>query len=222
MQISAYSEYDPLDLFSGSKDRINKAIKDLFSSPQNNFRVFLDGSLIFGALGASADSTKVATQEAFEEALKGVIWGDVGLRTESFLQLIAETIYKSGVMDRLLKVQKLDDIDIEGAIHAYYNIVSEPCTLCRELKEERVAHRYTSLHSISLDESLKIVKNFLIATTAKDCSLMLTFRPWKKGILGSSYNSVHLESTNQTFDYKVDSPFYNMWVYHRFIITLSS
>ncbi|GMN35580.1 hypothetical protein TIFTF001_005377 [Ficus carica] len=129
-EISAYSKYDPLDLFSGSKDRINKAIKDLFSSPQNNFRVFLDGSLIFGALGASADSTNVATQEAFEEALKGVIRGDVGLRTEFFLQLIAETIYKSGVMDRLLKVQKLDDIDIEGAIHAYYNIVSEPCMLC--------------------------------------------------------------------------------------------
>lgn len=207
MQISAFSDYDPLDLFSGSKDKIHKAIKDLFSSPQNNFRVFLDGSLIFGALGASADSTNFVIQEAFEDALKGVIWGDQGLRTKAFLQLLSETIYTSGVMDRLLKVQELDDIDIEGAIHAYYNIISEPCMVCRDLEEEKVVHRYSSLHSISLDESLKIVKNFLIAATAKDCSLMMSFRLRKEGISESSYNSVYLKSTNQTFDYKVDSPF---------------
>ncbi|XP_024030275.1 inositol-pentakisphosphate 2-kinase isoform X2 [Morus notabilis] len=202
-EISAFSDYDPLDLFSGSKDKIHKAIKDLFSSPQNNFRVFLDGSLIFGALGATADSTNFVIQEAFEVALKGVIWGDQGLRTKAFLQLLSETIYTSGVMDRLLKVQELDDIDIEGAIHAYYNIISEPCMVCRDLEEEKVAHRYSSLHSISLDESLKIVKNFLIAATAKDCSLMMSFRLRKEGISESSYNSVSLKSTNQTFDYKV-------------------
>ena len=207
LQISSFSEYDPLDLFSGLKDRIDKAIKDLFSAPQNNFRVFLDGSLIFGALGGAADSTNFVIQEAFEDALKDFIRGDRGLRTESFLQLIAETIYTSGVMDRLIEVQKLDNLDIEGAIHAYYNIISEPCTICRDLGEMKVPHRYTSLHSISLDESLKIVKNFLIATTAKDCSLMMSFRLRKEIISGSSHNSVYLKSTNQTFDYKVESPF---------------
>ncbi|PON54919.1 Inositol-pentakisphosphate 2-kinase [Parasponia andersonii] len=202
-EVSSFSEYDPLDLFSGLKDRIHKSIKDLFFTPQNNFRVFLDGSLIFGALGAAAGSTNFVIQEAFEDALKDVIQGDYGLRSESFLQLIADTIYVSGIMDRLIEVQKLDNLDIEGAIHAYYNIVSEPCTVCRELGEEKVSHSYASLHSISLDESLKIVKNFLIATTAKDCSFMMCFRLRKEGISGSSYSSVYLKSTNQTFDYKV-------------------
>ncbi|KAF3446350.1 hypothetical protein FNV43_RR11529 [Rhamnella rubrinervis] len=202
-EISEYSEYDPIDLFSQSKDRILKALMNLFTTPQNNFRVFFNGTLIFGALGGTAGSTNCMIGEAFEDALKGVILGDHGMRTRSFLQLIAETVYKSGIMYRLLEVQKLDTFDIEGAIHAYYDIISEPCMVCRELGEEKVLHRYKSLHSKSLDESLKIVKDFLIAATAKDCSLMISFRPGKEGNSGSSCNSVYLESTNQTFDYKV-------------------
>ncbi|XP_062097386.1 inositol-pentakisphosphate 2-kinase-like [Humulus lupulus] len=201
-EISSFSEYDPIDLFSGVKDRIHKSINDLLSSPQNNFRVFLDGSLIFGTLGGIADSTNSVILEGFEDALKDVILGDHGLRTESFIQLIAETIYTSGVMDRLIELQKLENLDIEGAIHAYYNIICEPCKVCRELGEEKVPHKYTTLHSISLDESLKIVKNFLIGTTAKDCSLMMSFKP-RKGVSESPYDSVYLKSTRQTFDYKV-------------------
>ncbi|RXH73242.1 hypothetical protein DVH24_012926 [Malus domestica] len=204
IKISEYSEYDPLDLFSGSKDRIHKAIKDLFSTPQNNFRVFLNGSLIFGGLGGGAHSTNLAIGGAFEDALKGVIQGGDGLRTKSFLQLIAETVHKSGVLDRLLEVQKLDNLDIDGAIHAYYDIISEPCMVCRELGKEEVSQKYLSLHSMSLDESLKIVKDFLIATSAKDCSLMISFRPRKDGNPESPYNNLHLESTNQSFDYKVN------------------
>lgn len=203
LQISEYSEYDPIDLFSRSKDRIHRAIKNLFTTPQNNFRVFFNGTLKFGALGGTAGSTNCMIGEAFEDALKGVILGEHGMRTGSFLQLIAETVYNSGIMYRLLEVQKLDTFDIEGAIHAYYDIISEPCKVCRELGEEKVLHRYKSLHSKSMDESLKIVKDFLIAATAKDCSLMISFRPGKEGNSGS-YNSVYLESTNQTFDYKVD------------------
>ncbi|XP_060967090.1 inositol-pentakisphosphate 2-kinase [Cannabis sativa] len=219
-EISSFSEYDPLDLFSGVMDRIQKSIKDLFSSPQNNFRVFLDGSLIFGTLGGIADSTNSVIQEAFEDALKDVIVGDQGRRTDSFIQLIAETIYTSGVMERLIKLQKLDNLDIEGAIHAYYNIISEPCKVCRELGEEKVRDKYTTLHSISLDESLKIVKNFLIGTTAKDCSLMMSFKLKKEGDTESTYDSVYLKSTSQTFDYKacfIDldlKPFENMQEYY--------
>ncbi|XP_050267512.1 LOW QUALITY PROTEIN: inositol-pentakisphosphate 2-kinase-like [Quercus robur] len=200
-EISELSEYNPLDLFSKSEGKIHKAINDLFTTPQNNFRVFLNGSLIFGGLGGGADSTNVVTSEAFEDALKPVIRADSGLRTKNFLQLVSETVYKSGILDQLLEVQKLDKFDIEGAIHAYYDIISESCPVCGELGEEEVSHRYTSLHSIPMDESLKIVKDYLVAATAKDCSLMISFRPRADGDLGSPYN-VHLESTNQTFDYK--------------------
>ncbi|KAK4797033.1 hypothetical protein SAY86_029359 [Trapa natans] len=200
-EISEISEYDPLDLFSRSKDRMHKALRALYDTPQNNFRVFFDGSLILGGLGGAADSTTKLMGEKLKDVLKSIIQSDDGLRTKIFLELIIETIHKSGVLDRLLDVQKLDNCDVEGAIHAYYNIVSQPCIACKELGEDDLLHNRNPLHSLSLDESLKIVKDFLISATAKDCSLMMCFKP--RGVVSnSSYNSVQLESTGQVFEYK--------------------
>ncbi|KAL5144466.1 Inositol-pentakisphosphate 2-kinase [Glycine soja] len=204
LQISLLSKYNPLDLFSGSKERIYKAIKDLFTTPQNNFRVFMNGSLIFGGLGGGAEDTNFGIAKAFENALKSVIQADNGLCTENLLTLVAEAVKKSGVLDRLLDVQKLDNVDIEGAIHAYYDITRQQCIICRELSEEQLK-RYTSLHSASLDESLRIVKDYLIAATAKDCSFMICFRQRKAGDSGSGSicSNIYLESTKQTFDFKL-------------------
>ncbi|XWS14544.1 hypothetical protein CRYUN_Cryun35bG0019000 [Craigia yunnanensis] len=204
-EVSEYSKYNPLDLFSGSRDGICKAIEALYATPQNNFRVFLNGSLVFGGLGHRTDSSIILVGEAFEDALKNVIHADNGLRTSSFIQLVAETVYTSGILDQLLEVQKLDTYDIEGAIHAYYNVISQPCMVCGELSKDKLSHHYASLHSIPLDESLKIVKDYLIAATAKDCSLMISFRPKEDGDLpsGSSHKTVYLGSTNQVFEYKV-------------------
>ncbi|GMI82538.1 hypothetical protein like AT1G22100 [Hibiscus trionum] len=201
-EVSEYSKYNPLELFSGSREGIQKAIEALYATPQNNFRVFFNGSIVFGSLGGGTDRTTALVGEAFEDTLKNIIQAENGQRTTSFIQLVAETIYASGALDKLLEVQKLDTHDIEGAIHAYYNITSQPCMVCRELSKDKLSCRYTSLHSIPLDESLKIVKDYLIAATAKDCSLMISFRPKEDGRL-PSHNTVYLGSTDQVFEYKV-------------------
>nr|DAA64569.1 TPA_exp: inositol-pentakisphosphate 2-kinase 555 [Ricinus communis] len=203
-ETSEVSQYDPLDIFSGSKERIQKAISDLYATPQNNFRVFLNGSLIFGGLGGGTNKTSIVIGQGFEDALKGFIQADDGLRTTSLIELVAEAIYSSQVLDRLLAVQKLDHLDIEGAIHAYYNVISQPCVVCRELDEAGLPHKYVALHSIPMDESLKIVKDFLISATAKDCSLMISFRSREDADFGSPYSNIYLQSTNQNFDYKVN------------------
>lgn len=202
-KISEISAYDPLDLFSGSSERVRKAIKGLFMTPQNNFRVFLNGSLILGALGGNADTTSCDVGETFENALECVIQAADGQRTQCFLDLISKTIFSSGLLNKVLEVQKLDNIDIEGAIHAYYDVISQPCTVCNERSaEDQLSKKYNSLHSISKDESLKIVRNYLISATAKDLSMMISFRPRKDGSVESPYSMVSLESTNQSFDYK--------------------
>ncbi|KAL2504063.1 Inositol-pentakisphosphate 2-kinase family protein [Abeliophyllum distichum] len=201
-KISQISKYDPLDLFSGSKDRVQNAMKSLLLTPQNNFRVFLNGSLIFGGLGGGADSTTCMVDRAFDHALKHVIRAEDGMRTKYFLELVTESVFKSGLLNRLLEVQKLDIIDIEGAIHLYYDIVSQPCMVCREKGENE---RNASPHSIPRDQSLKIVRDYLTSATAKDLSMMISFNSRENGNLESSHSTVYLESTNQFFDYKVNN-----------------
>ncbi|KAK9075599.1 hypothetical protein SSX86_003925 [Deinandra increscens subsp. villosa] len=194
------SEYDPLDMFSGSKGRVVKSVKDLFLTPQNNFRVFLNGRLVFGSLGGGADDTNTEIAEAFEETLKDFFKADDerdrGMHTPYFLQLVAGAVSESGILDRLLQVQKLDVFDIEGAIHAYYDVVSQACPVCKELQQPAAS----VFHSIPFDQSLKIVRDFLISLTAKDLSLMISFRRTPKG--NSQSPSVYLEPLDQSFDYK--------------------
>ncbi|KAG9148974.1 hypothetical protein Leryth_010585 [Lithospermum erythrorhizon] len=196
-KISQISQYNPLDLFSGSKERIEKAINDLFITPQNNFRVFLNGALIFG--GEDANGT---VGEEFEDELKNVIHAADGMRTKYLLELVAGAVIKSELLDRLLEVQKLDNIDIEGAIHAYYNIISQPCMVCKDNDEKKLSRSCATLHSIPVKESLKIVKDFLVSATAKDLSMMISFRPRENGDPESPYKVIVLEPTCQSFDFK--------------------
>lgn len=201
-EASEISEYDPLHMFSGSKERVYEAINALFNTPQNNFRVFLNGILIVGGLGGGTSSTTCVIGEAFEDALRCMIHTNEGSRIKKFLQLVAKVLLTSGLLDRLLKAQKLDSFDIEGTIHAYYDIISQPCLVCRDLGEDTLLGKFKYLHSMNLEEKLKIVRNYLIAATAKDLSMMISFRPREFVDEVSPYNSVFLESTNQTFDYK--------------------
>lgn len=198
-QISETSDYNPLDLFSGSKERISMAIKAFFSTPQNNFRIFADGSLIFGGMGGGAGSVHPDERDKCLENLSKVS----GLELSDFIELLSEAIFKSGVLRKLLATQKLDDHDIEGAIHLYYNIISQPCLACKNTTDAQLLRKYTLLHSLSMEKSLKIVRDFLISATAKDCSLMISLRPRESVTTDSEYGSVFLESVKQSYDYKV-------------------
>lgn len=199
-EVSKTSEYDPLDLFSGSKERIHTAIKSFFSTPQNNFRIFVNGSLVFGGMGGGADKVHPNETEKCLEDLSKVS----GLQLSDFIELLSEAIYKSGVLDKLLATQKLDDHDIEGAIHLYYNITSQPCLVCKNISDAELLRKYAVLHSLSLDKSCKIIRDFLISATAKDCSLMMSFQPRECEKTDSEYDSVFLESVNRIYDYKAN------------------
>ena len=181
--------------------------------------VFLNGSLIFGGLGGGTKSTNYMVGQDFEDALKHVIMAEDGMRTEKLLELITEALFRSGLLDRLLEVQKLDAIDIEGVIHAYHDIVSQPCLVCRKMDADEFTNRYATLHSMPMEESLKIVRDYLIAATAKDLSMMLSFQPQKRGDVDSPNGALFLKSTNQSFDLKVHKILYLVkyfaFAYHR-------
>ncbi|XP_031477879.1 inositol-pentakisphosphate 2-kinase-like isoform X1 [Nymphaea colorata] len=207
-EISELSLYDPLGLFSGSRERMSHAIESLFTTPQNNFRVFLDGLLIYGGLGGYSEAT-CSLMDACERGkefvgmLDGVIKASNDMRLSSFIELVTEAFHHSGVLNKLLEVQKLDLFDIEGAIHAYYDIISQPCNICKNLHDEEMIQRCSFFHSLPLEESLKIVREYLISVTAKDCSVMISFQPRRDGEMDDIYDSIYLTSTSQSFNYKV-------------------
>ncbi|GLJ09623.1 hypothetical protein SUGI_0112930 [Cryptomeria japonica] len=215
-EVASISKYCPIDLFSESRDRIHQAIGGLLEIPQNNLWIFLNGSLIFGGLGGYAEEgllngsiTEQAVQN-LEDILENVMTCQKGEQMTCFKDLITESILETRMLSKLLAVQKMDLYDIEGAIHEYFNIIRKPCQICTCSSDESDNQMHNHIHdyftSLSLEESRRIVCDFLVATTAKDCSLMLTFQPVNHD--GTNVNSsdvnnmMHFTATKQTFRFK--------------------
>ena len=83
--------------------------------------MFLAGEEIFGGPedGGSTDEAIIS----LDKKLAGVSVVPEGERVSAFQQLVASALNKSKVLDQLLRVQKLDAYDIEGAILAYEKFI---------------------------------------------------------------------------------------------------
>ncbi|XP_076641299.1 inositol phosphate kinase 1 isoform X2 [Halictus rubicundus] len=60
--IEARSSYCPLDLFSGVQERMKSALKGLIASPQNNFKIFKDGMVVYSQESSSKDLENVLAE----------------------------------------------------------------------------------------------------------------------------------------------------------------
>ncbi|KAJ7523133.1 hypothetical protein O6H91_18G039100 [Diphasiastrum complanatum] len=213
-KLKSISSYSPLDLFSGTSEGIYHAIESLFRTPQNNLRVFIDGTKLFSGVGEGAKAEVECMRDdegvlqIIEDSLEGFIPLPLGERFKTLQALITELLYRSDMLNRLLAVQKLDNYDIEGAIHIYYDILETKCNVClssSQLSGKRVddvasmtfvkgeqltvnsslhndmknqqTEAVAQLHSLSVEEKKKIIRDFLIAATAKDCSIILALQP---------------------------------------------
>ncbi|KAG0585621.1 hypothetical protein KC19_2G026000 [Ceratodon purpureus] len=197
-KVKSLSKYSPLDLFSGNVEGIHKALVALFETPQNNVRVFLKGEEIFG--GSENIGSTDEEIMTLEEKLAAVSVAPEGERIPGFQRLVASALNESKVLDRLLSVQKQDAYDIEGAILAYNKFVgmtddADDCTEARsetspsldpdivsttlalETEGEQKEGDQAWIKSLSWEESRAVVRDFLIAATAKNCCLMVTLRP---------------------------------------------
>jgi Inositol-pentakisphosphate 2-kinase len=106
------SNYEPLDLFSGEKTRIEKAVTELWRAPQNNLRVWCKsrGTLVL--------SDRRCCDNAERRHLAD--------ENELLLNLLVEVLFSADAQDllqRLLKWQKLDILDVDGAVLVYERLV---------------------------------------------------------------------------------------------------
>ena len=93
-------------------------------------------------------------------------------------------------MQKLLSIQALDEHDIEGVYPLYQHVLQQlkitsmtaamPIPVAAELDHENALQPcgtyVQELLDLGWSEQMKILQNYLLATTAKDCSLMIALQ----------------------------------------------
>eukprot|EP01102_Stenamoeba_stenopodia_P019052 TRINITY_DN7088_c0_g1_i1.p1 TRINITY_DN7088_c0_g1~~TRINITY_DN7088_c0_g1_i1.p1 ORF type:complete len:500 (-),score=106.67 TRINITY_DN7088_c0_g1_i1:11-1354(-) len=257
-EIRCASEYCPIDLFSGSSPRMDRALNSLFDEPQNNIKVFCNGRLSFtgNIAPSSIDSVASRTGQAAppplleEEASRlkqerlslldgdlssigfpfaskgGEVEKDEGAGGwEALKRLVLEVLESNNILNRILEVQKLDDLDVEIVFRIYEKLLSQIAlqhTLAKNLVpslddtfdvftslddfsgEERDWIVTKQLQTMTIRRALEHINNYSLAATAKDCSIMITLYPINEAppVIVSSSDS-HGVIANGKWGYRV-------------------
>jgi inositol-pentakisphosphate 2-kinase len=104
-KISSKSHYDPIDLFSGIPERMERAIQELVAEPQNNFRVCINQK---ECISHTADFNSSRSMNQITTAFGSI-------RTISdFAKLLVSILISSQVLVEIRRLQQLDRFDIEN------------------------------------------------------------------------------------------------------------
>ena len=213
-QVESLSEYDPLDLFSHKKDRIQRALEALFRRPQNNLRVFRSGVEIFGGeknKRSEVPGGNANTLDELEVGLEGFVDAPLGNRRACLRNILTDALSHADAMQSLLAAQKLDCYDIEGVMSIYNKHVLQNNSFrikdggqsSIEAEAKTNTKSRLDIDNLTTAERRKVLQNFLIATTAKDCGLMITFKPLADSHLHVSSQATVCEASGAKFSYKV-------------------
>lgn len=141
------SLYDPLDLYSMNSSRMRTAISNLFDRPQNNLKVFYNGSIMIGH-GIEGKEYENVQKEMYSNIFQIMDTAETKnnnyIRQEIEKKLgdwITTILLHENILQRLLELQKLDILDADGAILVYQRFV-ELCDGSHE-KAQRILDDYT-------------------------------------------------------------------------------
>ncbi|XP_050061058.1 inositol-pentakisphosphate 2-kinase-like isoform X1 [Aphis gossypii] len=191
------SAYCPLDMFSGCRERVRRAVGALLQDPQNNLKIFVDGQPL-----------QVARDNGFLDAAKRVL-GDV----TRFCELVADALLDDSEPDDPSAADERDD-DGDNDLHGFRSPSSLGCdfrsvpmprhcvlneilamqrmqttgfaAVCAEYDDDDCARdphlqfgHVTRLRALHDGQAavLSPVDGYLVAATARDCSVFVTFRP---------------------------------------------
>lgn len=173
-KLDTISRYSPVELFSYDAKRVLKALNALVETPQNNFRMFVDGVMVY------PDSKGHGGRTEFEKILKN--YPDVFSKggVDGLLEVLKEMLISEPLLDRIKNMQMLDDCDIEGTFPAYEQIVSRgekivdlvDCNLILPRSPPNIPPAKSNPKS-----QHDTVSRFMLSCTAKDCSTMIVMKP---------------------------------------------
>jgi len=189
-RIDKKSLYCPSDLFSGEKTCTEFALNCLMNNPQNNFRIFLDGILMFGE-GMVNDlqfltefefirkSNLVAKDALINMLVQVLSVNDDHLSIQPNAYCSSSMAYKNGMnvpslnrsscLGQLLSAQLLSKIDIKEAFFLFNSLCCDPTwllTMQSKLLEGNKVH---------FSDEEKLIRDFLFSASSRDCSIMIAF-----------------------------------------------
>jgi len=113
------SDYSPVFMFSGESEKIFTSLKALMKQPQNNFRVWnSEGVCVLGD-GVITDQSQVEIilRKIMRENNFESIW-------EQLAFVSSKVLVREPLLQRLLNLQKLDVLDIDGILEVYDRFLS--------------------------------------------------------------------------------------------------
>ncbi|XP_028176157.1 inositol-pentakisphosphate 2-kinase-like isoform X1 [Ostrinia furnacalis] len=193
-QIDSISEYCPLDLFSGNKERMKSALLSLMDNPQNNFKFFRNEVLVFNETSSVKDLDEImkdilpfsnSTHLFIDFVIAILLSSNEDVLTMEIPKEMSSTRYKNekcteghelpadSFLYKLLRIQKLSE---------KYNVDSESF----QENTDYVSEILNYLDSEKIDLSSEMARETfftaghplhlaMISAIAKDCSIMISF-----------------------------------------------
>lgn len=221
--ISSVSGYCPIDLFSGDFSTMYSALSKLFENPQNNFKISSSGSKIYDENGNISGAymllmdyfhrCNIDINNPIETLLKvitkSLLWNknhdafiDNQDKTNPEYHLDSSHCDERSphlpigcVLESILQLQLLEkDVNLDNSnSFSEFEYVNDLLLLFKDIEEP-----FDSVKSIKLNS----VQKYMLASIAKDCSIMISMKPFDiTSVL--SKDEIIIEESNHSFIVKI-------------------
>lgn len=192
-EISDVSKYCPLDLFSGNKDRMKSALFHLSENPQNNFKIFRNGQIIFNMPNKDQFKEIIKKMHIFKStnAFFGFIIetllyenkhtqidnhsDDFSFTKENINCDITSNLNEETLLYKILRLQRLTEELTLSTKNLKYMSIDYVSSLLEQIDSESSLH--CDVEQQKFLEKIEPLHKALISAVAKDCSVMIAFTP---------------------------------------------